>query len=66
MILISLGTEEDGKNFLSNMIKGSSLTATIVGFAEDDVPLIKLLLTNDEYEVNSIRNLDFYFCSNLY
>lgn len=44
-------TEEDGKNYLSNLIKGSNLTATIVGFAEDGVPLIKLFLTNEEYEV---------------
>ena len=37
------------------MIKSSSLTATIEGFAEDGIPLIKLFLTNDEYEV-----IDFY------
>jgi hypothetical protein len=42
------------------MIKSSSLAAAIEGFAEDGIPLIKLFLTNDEYEV-----IDFYTQKNI-
>jgi A-kinase anchor protein 1 len=43
-------TEEEGKNFLSDSIKNSTLNATITDIAEDGIPLIKLFSTNEDYE----------------
>lgn len=45
------GTEDEGKNFLSEFIKNSTLKAVITGYAEDGIPLIKLFLSNDSCEV---------------
>lgn len=41
------GTEEEGKNFLSQFIKNSYLKAKFTGYAEDGIPLIKLFKIQD-------------------
>ena len=48
------GLEEQGKNFLSEFIKNSSLKATVTGYAEDGTPLIKLFLNNDSLQVHTL------------
>jgi hypothetical protein len=52
-----LGTEEEGKNFLSQFIKNSYLKAKFTGYAEDGIPLIKLYKTQDS-EVNLLLLLE--------
>lgn len=46
------GTEESGKVFLSQLINKSTLQASVTSYAEENIPLIKLFLTNDLYKVN--------------
>lgn len=41
------GTEESGKAFLSHMIKNSNIEACVTGFSADNIPLIKLYISND-------------------
>jgi hypothetical protein len=45
------GTEESGKSFLSQLIKNSTLEATVTGFSEENIPQLKLFITNDLYKV---------------
>jgi hypothetical protein len=44
--------EEEGKKFLSEIIKGAQLKMSLAGYADDGIPLIKLFLTNDIYHVS--------------
>jgi len=60
------GTEEEGKKFLTEIIKGAQLKISLCGYAEDGIPLIKLFLTNDIYQVK--YQFDFFnidFCQKL-
>lgn len=49
-IYVYQGTEEEGKKFLTEIIKGAQLKISLCGYAEDGIPLIKLFLTNDIYQ----------------
>lgn len=46
-----IGAEEEGKKFLTEIIKGAQLKLSLCGYAEDGIPLIKLFLTNNIYQV---------------
>lgn len=50
------GYEEEGKGYLSQIIKGTRLQVIVNGYAEDGVPLIKLFRSNDPYEDYNINN----------
>ena len=45
------GYEEEGKNFLSQIIKDSQLQVEVTGYADDGVPMVKLFITNEQHEV---------------
>ncbi len=46
------GYEEEGKNYLSQFIKGSPLQVEVTGYADDGVPMVKLFLSNEQLQVN--------------
>ena len=62
-----LGTEEEGKKFLTEIIKGAQLKVSLCGYAEDGIPLIKLFLTNDIYQVTNINiNLSSQYTKHIF
>ena len=48
------GTEESGKAFLSHMIKNSMTEAAVTGYSDENIPLIKLYISNDSAKVSWI------------
>jgi A-kinase anchor protein 1, mitochondrial len=50
------GYEEEGKNYLSQLIKSSQLQVEVTGYADDGVPLVKLFLSNEQHEDFNVNN----------
>lgn len=48
------GTEESGKTYLSQLIKNSTLEASVTGYSDDNIPLIKLFIVNDLHKVSFV------------
>ena len=46
-----VGCEENGKNFISKLIKNNALKGLISGYTENQIPLIELSIGNNPAKV---------------